>query len=32
VQKASEWQRYKELKFTYILHETIGGDKVRSRM
>jgi len=27
VQKVSGWQRYKELKFTYILHETIGGDK-----
>jgi len=27
VQKVSGWPIYKELKFTYILHETIGGDK-----
>jgi len=27
VQKASGWQRCKELQLTYILHETIGGDK-----
>jgi len=27
VQKASGWQRYKKHKFTYIHHETIGGNK-----